>query len=126
MNMHGMRKIAKRYPNPWGESGPIRGGFYDMYGNIWEWVQDFYAPYNQESLTDPCCEESFVLERVLRGGSWSDILAADCRSASRNSDAPDMRDPSFGFFAWFFRLKIMKNYFLYSAQWDMPMLWPRN
>lgn len=83
-------------PQPVGRKRPNSWGLYDMYGNIWEWVQDFYAPYSQESLTDPCCDESLVPERVLRGGSWSDT-AADCRSACRNSDAPDMRDPYFGF-----------------------------
>jgi formylglycine-generating enzyme required for sulfatase activity len=48
-------------PNPW--------GFYDMSGNVWEWMQDAHCPYPDGFVTDPvgeCASE----RKVIRGGSW--------------------------------------------------------
>ncbi len=44
-------------------------GALDMAGNVWEWVEDYFAPYRQEEETDPSGAKSGE-ERILRGGSW--------------------------------------------------------
>jgi formylglycine-generating enzyme required for sulfatase activity len=78
--------VGQKVPNAWGA--------YDMHGNVWEWVQDFYAPYKAEAATDPI-GPSQGQYRVLRGGSWGDGPRR-CRSAFRIGYPPDLRN-FFGF-----------------------------
>jgi formylglycine-generating enzyme required for sulfatase activity len=48
-------------------------GLYDMLGNVWEWCNDWYQRrYPEGRQTDYIGAES-GFERVLRGGSWSDL-----------------------------------------------------
>ena len=44
-------------------------GLYDMLGNVWQWVQDYYANYPRVAVTDPQGPSSGS-DRVVRGGSW--------------------------------------------------------
>ena len=55
------------------ENGRSPAGAYDMGGNVWEWVNDWFVPdyYAQSPDVDPMGPEGGE-EKVVRGGSWFD------------------------------------------------------
>ena len=61
-----------KYAHPVGEKKSNNWGLYDIHGNIWEWVQDWYQKsyYQSSSTTNPICKDNASGSRVLRGGSW--------------------------------------------------------
>jgi formylglycine-generating enzyme required for sulfatase activity/tRNA A-37 threonylcarbamoyl transferase component Bud32 len=51
---------------------PEGGSYYgamDMAGNVWEWVNDWYGPYDPNETNNPTGPDSGIYS-VLRGGSW--------------------------------------------------------
>lgn len=79
---------VKSYPaNAW--------GLHDMYGNVWEWCQDWYGGYPTGLQLDPSGADTGGL-RVLRGGSWFDFGRL-YRSAYRGRGTPDVRYYYVGF-----------------------------
>jgi len=57
--------------HPVGTKSPNRLGIYDMSGNVWQWVQDWYGPsYYQESPRSNPQGPASGSYHVLRGGSW--------------------------------------------------------
>ena len=80
-------EIGQFSANPW--------GFYDMHGNVWEWVSDWKASYLTGAQTNPEGPASGS-HRVLRGGSWSNGVPS-LRSAQRNSHTPSYRVSTLGF-----------------------------
>ncbi len=83
------------HPAPVGSYQPNQWGLYDMHGNAWEWVSDWFAPYKAESLVDPS-GPPYGKEKVIRGGSWY-FCADNAKSSSRRAHDPDLWGFSIGF-----------------------------
>jgi len=67
--------------NPVGSKAPNELGIYDMSGNVWEMVGDWYGDYGKTPQTDPS-GPSWGNYRVMRGGGWSSGARA-CRVSNR-------------------------------------------
>ena len=82
--------VGKKEPNTW--------GLYDMYGNVWEWVEDDWhdncrgVPNDGRAWIDNPRYDF----RVVRGGSLN-CDARSCRSAARYSFRANIRSGYVGF-----------------------------
>lgn len=87
---------SRKAPRPVASKKPNAFGLHDLYGNVWEWVEDcFHASYaglplDGSAWTTACTSP----QRVLRGGSWSDE-ASSLRNRGRY--APEVRNLITGF-----------------------------
>jgi formylglycine-generating enzyme required for sulfatase activity len=61
-------------------------GVYDMVGNVWEWVEDWYRPYPGSTYTSDYFGERM---KVIRGGGWE----------GTHHDSPHQYRAAYRFFA---------------------------
>lgn len=81
--------------HPVGQKQPNAWGLYDMHGNVWEWCQDWFGMYSEDTGWDPKGPETGT-SRIVRGGSWL-VNKDGLRSASRVLGDPEARNGSVGF-----------------------------
>ncbi|MGB5539553.1 MAG: formylglycine-generating enzyme family protein [Gammaproteobacteria bacterium] len=84
-------------PQPVATRRPNAFGLYDMLGNVWEWVADWYAPdgYAASTITDPAGPGEGVA-KVRRGGSYH-CPSHLVRPAYRSANTPDTAWTVLGF-----------------------------
>ena len=81
------RKVkGNRLANPY--------GLYDVYGNVWEWVQDGWQDYLEGGKNPLIISNEFLY--VIRGGSYLSNFSF-LRSANRGRMSRDDRDSRVGF-----------------------------
>ena len=80
-----MEDNSNKVPHAVGGRKPTRNGVYDMLGNVWEWVADFYVKdyYSLRPNANPAGPNAGT-EHVIRGGSWSSDVTS-VRIANRAS-----------------------------------------
>lgn len=89
-------KNSPRRTSPGGRKKAGEIGAFDLYGNVWEWVGDYYglrayATGGKDNPVGPSQGEF----RVVRGGGWNSA-AWNCRAAKRDRAGASHRDTNLG------------------------------
>ena len=76
-------------------------GRFDIHGNVWEWVEDWWEPtyygdFQERPAINPNGLSPAGAQRVIRGGDF-DSHASYCRAAGRHADHPTGRYYGIGF-----------------------------
>ena len=88
--LHSTRPVGSYPPNSY--------GLYDMAGNVWEWVSDWYDPgyYASSPVRNPQGPPEGRL-RLVRGGAWLDADVRLLRCGHRHKVPDDTYSYSIGF-----------------------------
>lgn len=80
------------------EAGKSPYGLYDMSGNVWEWVDDYYLSHPGSDAVSPEFGQKY---RMLKGGSWMDCSFYTCGISApvfnRSFFDSSTKNDSFGF-----------------------------
>jgi formylglycine-generating enzyme required for sulfatase activity len=89
---------SERGTRPTGTYPPNAYGLYDICGNVWEWVSDWYSAeyYGFGEMRDPRGPQSGNM-RIVRGGSWVNDDVSMLRCAYRHKVPADTYAYSVGF-----------------------------
>jgi formylglycine-generating enzyme required for sulfatase activity len=71
-------------------------GLHDMFGNVWEWVQDYQDPGKAVSSAENPEGPAWGMARIVRGGSYLSTTSSWGREY-QSSMEPDRRSPYTGF-----------------------------
>ena len=82
------------YTSPVGKFPDNAFKLFDMYGNVWEWMDDVYGGAYKPGQAPASASPG--ANRVIRGGSWSNT-PRDLRAASRSRRTPVNRNSNVGF-----------------------------
>lgn len=81
-----IKPVAQKTPNAF--------GLYDISGNVWEWVWDYYSQDYGANATDPTGPTSGQ-RKVLRGCCWGNSTST-CRIANRDFEYTSTRNNGSG------------------------------
>ncbi len=77
-------------------AGRSRFGPYDVAGNVWEWVADWYGEYQSEPAKSPT-GPSTGERKVIRGGAWNGGFETWLHPSFRYAQVPGAQSHGIGF-----------------------------
>jgi formylglycine-generating enzyme required for sulfatase activity len=77
-------------------AGRSRFGPYDVVGNVWEWVADWYGNYQPEATKNPLGPATGE-RKVIRGGAWNAGFDTWLHPSFRYAQVPNAQSYGIGF-----------------------------